>query len=212
MASGQMLRIAAIDPTRTALLAVNFQTASLMAAPTSVTRAIIEKTNSLASALRGAGGKVIWLRHTMAATAPQALPRWLMDAQPELQPRLQDLQSGQPGHALLDQMDVAQDDLIHDKYRSSPFLGAESTFPDTVRRMGIRSLIVAGSPTNTCCESIARDAAALDLKVIVVSDATLAETEDEHACSLKTLGRHYCDVRSTAETLALIRSGGGATM
>lgn len=52
----------------------------------------------------------------------------------------------------------------------------------------------------------------LDLKVVFVSDATLAESEDEHLSALKTLGMHYCDVRSTAETLLLVRSGAGAAM
>ena len=210
---GRMLRIPTIDPTRTALLAVNFQMSSLTAEQSPIARTAVEKTNALASALRNAGGKVIWLRHTVALTAPQALPRWLIDAQPDLHERqAQDLQSGHPGHGLLDQMDVAKEDILHDKHRSSPFLGAGSTFYDTLRRLGIRSLIITGSPTNTCCESAARDAAMLDLKVVFVSDATLAESEDEHLSALKTLGMHYCDVRSTAETLLLIRSGGGAAM
>jgi ureidoacrylate peracid hydrolase len=210
--AGRTLRINVIDPTRTALLAVNFQKRALTAGPGSAARHTIEKTNALAGALRNAGGRVIWLRHTVSLTAPQALPHWLLDAQPGFREHQHSLQTGQPGHALLEQMEVASEDIIHDKYRSSPFLGAGSEFPDILRRLGVRTVIITGSPTNTCCESTARDAAMLDLKVVFVSDATSAETENEHMSALKTLGMYYCDVRSAAEILLLIRSGGGAGM
>jgi ureidoacrylate peracid hydrolase len=123
-----------------------------------------------------------------------------------------ELREGSEGHELLAELENDKDDLVVNKYRFSALCPGSSELAEMLLKLGIRSLIVAGGPTNTCCDSTARDAMMLGYKVVVAADATIAEAEMDHQGSLRTLGTYFCDVRTTTETAALILSGGGARM
>jgi ureidoacrylate peracid hydrolase len=58
--------------------------------------------------------------------------------------------------------------------------------------------------TNVCCESTARDGHMLDYKVIVVSDATAAPTDEEHEAALLNLSTFFAHVADTDETLRIV--------
>jgi ureidoacrylate peracid hydrolase len=46
-----------------------------------------------------------------------------------------------------------------------------------LRSRGIDTLLIAGTATNVCCESTARDAMMLDYRVIMLSDANATDEE-----------------------------------
>jgi nicotinamidase-related amidase len=58
--------------------------------------------------------------------------------------------------------------------------------------------------TNVCCESSARDANALGLRVIMVADANAARRDEDHNAALYNIYRSFGDVRTTLEVLDLI--------
>jgi ureidoacrylate peracid hydrolase len=70
-------------------------------------------------------------------------------------------------------------------------------------------VVIAGTRTNVCCETTARDAMMRDFKVLMVSDATAAASVREHLAGLMTVFQVFGDVRTTDEILALLGPGAG---
>ena len=66
------------------------------------------------------------------------------------------------------------------------------------------TVLIAGTVTNVCCESSARDAAALGLRVVFLADATAAPTDAIHNATLLTIYRSFGDVRPVAEVIGLL--------
>ena len=103
------------------------------------------------------------------------------------------------------------DDIVVTKHRYTPFVG--SAFESILRTLGTQSLILTGTATNVCVESIARDAYARDYRVVVVEDATAAATTGIHQASLATLRQHFGlvvpaeDITAQWDLSAHLRSG-----
>lgn len=71
-------------------------------------------------------------------------------------------------------------------------------------------MLVTGTLTNICCESTARDASTLGLRVIMVADGNAAGRDQDHNAALHNVYRTFGDVRPTDEVLDLIRAGATA--
>jgi ureidoacrylate peracid hydrolase len=68
-----------------------------------------------------------------------------------------------------------------------------------LRDRGVESLLIAGTLTNVCCESTARDAMMLDYRVIMVSDCNATLSDETHAASLNNFVIYFGDVMTTDE-------------
>jgi ureidoacrylate peracid hydrolase len=68
----------------------------------------------------------------------------------------------------------------------------------------VENLIVAGTATNMCSESTARDAMMLDYKVVMVEDANAARYDDDHLAGLTSFYQSFGDVKTTDATIAMI--------
>jgi nicotinamidase-related amidase len=73
-----------------------------------------------------------------------------------------------------------------------------------LQRRKLDTLLIAGTVTNICCESSARDALELGYRVVMISDANIGHSHGLHEASLTTIYRCFGDVRPTAEVLDLI--------
>ena len=197
-----------IEPDRAALLAIDMQNAfmrpgDVFANPHACD--IVPNINGLAAAVRASGGAVIWTRQTISPHAPFAYPDWQFDRSvPRVREAMDALSDGAHGHDLHQDMDVHSTDLVLNKYRYSAFWPHPSQLGAELQARAIDTLIITGTLTNCCCESTARDANMLGYKVLFVSDATAAVTDDEHNAALLNLRIMFADVRSTAEMSALI--------
>ena len=98
-------------------------------------------------------------------------------------------------------LDIREGDPIVFKNRFSPFVAGASNLDELLRARGIDSLIVAGTATNMCCESAARDAMMLDYKVVMVSDANGARYPEDHMAGLTSFYQSFGDVRTTNEVI-----------
>ena len=78
------------------------------------------------------------------------------------------------------------------KNRYSALIPGSSPLERVLRGMGIDTILVAGTKTNVCCESTARDAMMLDFKVVLVEDCCAALSDDEHR---ERAGKHHPAVR-----------------
>lgn len=205
--------IRAIDVARTALICIDMQNAFTLAGqvfgnPHALD--IIPNVNRLAGAFRAAGGRVIWTRQTVSDDPRWADPHWRAAGDdPFVAAAKAALRTGSHGHALHADLDCAPSDLMLDKHRYSAFLPNSSDLDVRLKAVGIDVVIIAGTLTNCCCESSARDAFMQGYKVLLVSDATAAVTDAEHNAALLNLRLMFADVKDTAETLALIDDARG---
>lgn len=196
----------AIEAKKTALLVIDMQNYFIapgqgLANP--VTLSTVPTINRIATALRKAGGQVLFSRHTAVDEGSGKLPPWISRSGPHAESHAA-LTAGAQGHGLYRELDVQPQDQIFDKYRYSAFFNAAIDLDKHLRSNGIDTVIVTGTVTNCCCETTARDAMMRDYKVFFVDDATSAVTDEEHAAALLNMQIAFADVRPSDEVLALI--------
>jgi nicotinamidase-related amidase len=81
----------------------------------------------------------------------------------------------------------------------------------TLRNMGIHTLVIGGVVTNVCVETTARDAADHGYNVVVVDDACAAFSPEIHEAALVSFQGPFGRVRSADEVIALIEQGTGTS-
>ena len=195
-----------LEAKRTALLVIDMQNAFVApGAPVEVpaARAIVAPINRLAAALRKRGVPVIWVMHENQKGGRD----WAGFFDAFVAPGRREqaaaaLEAGSPLQALWPELDAAPGDLRVAKNRYSAFI--KNDFQRTLEQRGIDTLLIAGTKTNVCCESTARDAMMLDFKVVLLSDCTAALSQDEQRGTLENVIQQFGDVRSAKEALALL--------
>jgi ureidoacrylate peracid hydrolase len=207
---GKLHRYDELVAARTALVVIDMQNVFMlpgMPVEVPTAREIVPNVNRLANAMRTAGGKVVWVRMTLAGQTENWSVFFEGDPRHE---SLEHMTPGSHGHALHAELDVRSSDLIIDKTRFSAFLPGASVIDAALRACGIDTVVIAGTLSNVCCESSARDAMMLNYRLLFVSDANAALTDAEHNATLNSMVRVFGDVRSTDEVIALLASRCGA--
>jgi len=200
-----------LDPKRTALVVIDMQKAfcnpgGVLAVETA--RSIVPNVNRLAESLRAAGGPVFWIQMKIESEA--RWPVYLGDIVSRREPIdriLRDLAPSSEGIELWPELDVKASDTVLAKDRFSAFLPRACKLMENLEAKGVDTVIIAGTLTNVCSESSARDAAMHDYKVILAADANAARNEAAHIRSLEAIAEFFGDVRSTAEIVALLEAG-----
>lgn len=197
-----------IDGTRTALVAIDMQ--NVFMNPDEVfgnpqTIDIIDKVNRAAELVRAAGGTVVWTRQTTSDQAPLAMPSWQYDLSIDrVRDAVEAMRQGTASHAVHARMDLAEGDLLVDKYRYSAFMCPANGLQRLLATRGIDTLVIAGTLTNCCCESTARDGNMLGYRIVFLSDATSTLTDEEHNAALLNVRLMFGDVRRTDELEAML--------
>lgn len=197
-----------LSPKRTALVVIDMQNAFCApggAIEVPVARSIVPNVNRLAAAVRGSGGLVVWVQMTIKGEAdwPVFLSA-LVDAGNSTR-ILAELKPGSEGHKLWPECEAKSADLVVAKNRFSAFLPSACDLSATLKSRDIDSVLIAGTLTNVCSESSARDAAMQDFKTTLVSDANAARSDGEHLASLITFIQSFGDVRTTDELIDFLR-------
>jgi ureidoacrylate peracid hydrolase len=210
---GKLLANDTIEAGRTALVVVDMQ--NYFCAPgfpheVPMAREIVPNINRLAEAVRAAGGAVTWIQ----MTADGALDQWRNYTTRMLTPdrqkkRIGGLDEASEGFKLFPELVVLPGDLQVKKNKYSAFIPGSSDIDAQLKARAIDTVLIAGTATNVCCESTARDAMMLDYKVVMVSDSTAAFTDEEHAGALNTFMLFFGDVMSTNEVIGRIASVSG---
>jgi ureidoacrylate peracid hydrolase len=171
-------------------------------------REIVPNVNRLAGIVRAAGGHVVWLKTATDGTRDSwsnyhehLMSRDYADW------RYRSMDTGHDGHALWPALDARPEDAQIVKKRFSAFIQGSSDIDAHLRRLGIDTLLIAGTTTNVCCESTARDAMMLNYKVVMVHDALAAYTDAEHNATLATFYMIFGDVQSVDDVTASIQRG-----
>jgi len=200
-----------LDPARTALVVVDMQNGFMVEgvahALCRTAVEIVPNVNRLAAAVRRAGGRVVWIRNTYD-------PTWLtMQANvraEKVAKRIESMTEGSVGHQLYPELDIKPGDTIVQKYRFSAFLPESSDLAVRLRAGGYDTVLIAGTVTNVCCESSARDAMMMSFKTVMVSDANAANSDEEHNASLVNFYVTFGDVMDTAYLIERLEANADA--
>jgi ureidoacrylate peracid hydrolase len=201
----RLSQLTSLDALRCALLVIDMQVGFLdPGEPVAVdgALAIVPRINRIAAALRGAGGAVAFTRHCVEGDPARALPPWERALIPDS--IAERFVPGAASHALHPALDVKPGDLVIDKYRYSALAARSSTLDAELRLRGIETLIIAGTITNVCCESTARDGHSLDYRTLFLADTTAAATAGAQSASLSTLGSYFAYVLDSEALLGLL--------
>jgi ureidoacrylate peracid hydrolase len=196
----------ALDARKTALVVIDMQNYFMkpgFMGEVPAARGIVPAVNRLAAGLRQAGGHVIWIKNSTADTMTSwsVFNNCLMTLTSR-DTRYAQMGEDHEGHALWRELDVRDQDAQIIKKRFSAFIQGSSTIAVHLESRGIDTLLIAGTATNICCESSARDAMMLNYKVVMVSDALATFSDAEHAASLSTFYSLFGDVQNVDQALA----------
>ena len=188
-----------LHPKSTALIVIDMQRGYLhesggyMACTAAIEA--VPAINRMAHAARAAGSLVVWVQNTHDESC---LRDWTvqqtMNAPESNARRNAAMTPGSPGHALWPGLDIHPGDPIVLKRRYSAFIPGTSDLEPMLRTRNIDTILIAGTLTNVCCESTARDAMMLDFRTIMLSDACATTSPEEHNASLAAFYATFGDV------------------
>ncbi len=209
--SGRVHPYDAIDPARAALLVIDMQ--NYFVSPdyqgeVAMAREVVPAINALAAALRTRGGHVAWIKNSTNDTRESwsTLHETLLTPERAAR-RYATMDEAHPGHALWPALTVEPGDVQMVKKRYSAFIQGSSGIEAHLRARGIDTVLIAGTATNVCCESTARDAMMLNFKTLMISDATATFSDAEHHASLAGFYATFGDVQTVAEAIASLDRG-----
>ena len=202
-----------LQPAKSAFVVIDMQNAfvaegGVIEVPAS--REIIPVINRMAAECRTLGVSVIWIR----SHHPKGGSDWRHFFDHFVRPERREaaaaaLSDDAPSSRFHPDMDVRDEDYIVFKNRYSCLIPGSSSLERLLRSLGCDTLLLAGTKTNICVESTARDAMMLDFRVVVLSDATAALTDEEHQASLNVLIQEFADILVTAEVVDELRANTG---
>jgi ureidoacrylate peracid hydrolase len=198
-----------LDAAKSALLVIDMQNTFCMpGAPGEVplARAIVPNINRLAARLRALGVPIVWVVHANSLHEDRSDWEVFFNhvvRNPEVRRRMAESLAPER-QKVWQELEVAPGDITVVKNRYSAFAHGASTLERVLRNLGVDTVLVAGTKTNVCCDSTARDAMMLDFKSVLVSDCCAALSDDEHLATLETFIQQFGDVMSADEVLASI--------
>lgn len=190
-----------INPTKTALVVVDMDTATVKRMDDTDIMQIIPRINQLATAVRAYEGVVAWVTTPIQKASPNF--RALFG---EATSNMYE-EEGKPdgeGRTLWHELDAKPSDIYTSKKNSSAFFPGTCDLHERLQKLSIDALLIVGVVTNVCCYATAIDGAALGYKVIMVSDAMQGQSYGLGEAHLATFFRVYGDVRPTNEVIQLI--------
>jgi len=198
-----------LDASKTALVVIDMQnTFCEPNSPAEVpqSREIVDPINKFAKSFREKGGQVVWVLHANSqigdksdwelffnnVVSAEVKSRTMASLSPEKQKVWRDL--------TVDEKDIT---IIKNRY--SALISGSSSLERVLRNLGIDTILIAGTKTNICCESTARDGMMLDFKIVMVEDCCAALSDDEHQAALESIIQQFGDVRTSNSLLEILK-------
>lgn len=198
---GRLHAFESIEVIRTALVVIDLDVATVDGNDQCLS--LVPTVNAVASAVRDNGGVVAWVlsrmtvmpKHFAAILGADLAKKYFDDGQPN-----------GPGTKLWHELQRSESDLLAIKSGASAFFPGRCDLKQQLDPLGIDTLLIAGTVTNICCESSARDAVELGYKVIMISDGLAGHAHGLHEATLATFYRIFGDVRPSGEIIKLLSS------
>ncbi|MNK63911.1 Peroxyureidoacrylate/ureidoacrylate amidohydrolase RutB [compost metagenome] len=197
-----------LEARKSALVVIDMQgTFCEPGAPAEVpaSRSICGNINRMAAAVRKAGGRVVWCTHANLNTNSGSDWKIFFEnivAGDIRKETIKSLEPSAPGQRIWHEMQVEPEDIQLFKNRYSALIPGSSQLERILRSLDIDTLLIAGTKTNICCESTARDAMMLDFKCVMLSDCTASLSDEEHSSALENIIQQFGDVYTCEEAIA----------
>ena len=108
------------------------------------------------------------------------------------------------GAQFVDELQPRDDEIVITKYTYDGFV--DTPLDAILRRLRIRTLVVAGVDSDVCVRDTAAHGFALGYTPVLVRDAVASDSEVAQAGVLQSFGEHYGHVVSSAEILTAWKS------
>jgi ureidoacrylate peracid hydrolase len=199
-----------LDPKKTALIVIDMQeTFCAPGSPAEVasSRDIVEPINTMSRALRDLGGAVIFVLHANSQYGEKSDWELFFNHVVSGEVREKTIESLAPGRQKVWQgLEQGNSDITVFKNRYSALISGASSLERVLRNLGVDTLLIAGTKTNVCCESTARDAMMLDFKTVMLSDCCATLSDDEHRAALETFIQQFGDVMTGEEAIERLKA------
>jgi ureidoacrylate peracid hydrolase len=207
---GELRLFKDLRPEDTALVLIDMQNAFVApGGPIEVpaAREIVPVINRMAQGCRELGVPVIWIR----SHHPKVGADWRNFFDHFVRPERRDaaaanLSDDAPGSHFYPEMDVRDEDYVVIKNRYSCFIPGSSSLERLLRSQRRDTILLAGTKTNICVESTARDGMMLDFRVVVLSDACASLSDQEQQAALDVLVQEFADILPVDAVLAELRA------
>ena len=194
-----------LDPKVTAFVIVDMQNAFCKAgapAEVPISRGIVGNINRLAQSMRAAGSQIVWV--VSAFDCKGGRSDWEnffknIVAAEVREKTMAYMSPGAEGTELWHELDRHEDDTLIVKNRYNSLVPGASQLERVLRSRGIETVVIAGTKTNICCETMARTAFDMDFNVVLVSDCCAALSDREHVAALENVIQQFGDVLSASE-------------
>jgi ureidoacrylate peracid hydrolase len=200
---GRLHAYETLDPAATALVVIDLNTGTVEDDLDALIP-VVTNVNRVAERLREAGGVIAWVTPYVDEASQARLAVRTGVARAAM--FAEQSRPGSRGAALWHQLRPADDDLHVTKPGASAFFPGTCDLDDRLRERGVTGVLIAGTVTNVCCESSARDATELGYQVTMISDACAGHSYGLHEASLTTFYRIFGDVRPTNDVLDLLNA------
>ena len=197
-----------LDPARTALVVIDMQSAFCAPggpAEVPASRGIVDPINGLTAELRSFGVPIIWMLHANTRIGSRNDWELFFNTMVADEIRESTLRHLAETQTVWSGLITSAVDLTLLKNRYSALIPGASALERTLRGMGIDTILIAGTKTNVCCESTARDAMMLDFKVIMIEDCCAALSDNEHQGALENIIQQFGDVMTADEVVVRLR-------
>jgi nicotinamidase-related amidase len=190
----------AIDPSRTALLVMDYQPALLASYPDA--SKLIERTSRALARSRAAGVKIVYVRVAFTAQDYKAIPSHNKAFAGLAGGGGGFLADGTPDAAIHSELAPAPGDVVVTKTRFGAF--STSNLTNFLNPRNIDNLILAGISTGGVVLSTLRDAADGDYRMFVLSDCCADPSPEVHRVLIEQVFPNQADVLDSDELTALI--------
>lgn len=194
-----------LDGSKAALVVVDMQDYFVedgMPSYTPTAQYIVPNINRLATAVRAAGGTVVWVQ---TAAYPDQPDDWANRRDATSEERWSKRQSllarNGAGFPLYRTCDVQEGDQKVLKSRYSAFIPTPSELHDHLVSRGIDTVLICGVATSSCCDSTARDASMWGYRTLMVSDGNADQTDALHNHTLGKFLVTFGDVQTTDDVI-----------
>jgi len=196
---GRLHAFPSIDAAKTALVVIDLDTGT--GRDKANMEQVANNVNALADAIRAKGGVVAWVT-TPIQKATENFRAVFGDVTTENYERMGKV--GGEATELWPELKPMPHDIHTTKRGHSAFFPGKSPLNELLRAKGIEFVVIVGAVTNVCCEASARDAAELQYKVIMVSDALIGQSLELDRATLTTFFRCYGDVRPATSIVEIL--------
>ena len=198
-----------LDASKTALVVIDMQnTFCEPNSPAEVpqSREIVDPINKFAKSLREKGGQVVWVLHANSQIGDKSDWELFFNNVVTAEVKTRTMASLSPDkQKVWKDLTVDEKDITIIKNRYSALISGSSSLERVLRNLGIDTILIAGTKTNICCESTARDGMMLDFKIVMVEDCCAALSDDEHQAALESIIQQFGDVRTSTSLLEILK-------